>query len=712
MITKKKDTVRNALERLLSVCDGAVDDDGMGFNGFDSGFARDLNSKRDWTYKQEKAAYKMLRKYRKQLSSFGIDYDNLKFENEKEDKSKKELKKVDYKGDGFVSIKFDYKKEYVESVKNIDGRSYDSSNKQWIVPINSTTIPQIRSFVAMYKFEVTDKAVEEINNRKDKKDKEISLEDNKIVVRFPYDSELVSAVKRIPGRKFDGKKKLWRIPFNVTSAKKVIEFADKFDFEVPEELQEEIDSSNEMVELSESKDADIEVSEFGSDDLQLRPFQRAGVKYASEKKRTFIADEVGLGKTVQSLASVHKLNSYPLLIVCPSSLKLNWKREVEKWIGDKSVKIIDGRNNDNFKEYDVYIINYDIVYHNKEEIKRLGLKSIILDESHYVKNYKAKRTKAIQEIVKEEDIEVRLLLSATPIKNRPKELISQLTILDRLNDLGGFWHFAKRYCNAHKTRWGTDMSGNQNLTELNSRLREVGYVRREKKDILSELPSIVRSEVPIEISNRVEYNNAKNDIIDWIRENKSQEDALKASDAEILVRLNTLKKLASEGKRKEVINWVKDFLESDEKLVLFAHHVDLVKSLKEEFDALAIYGETGLEEKQNAVDKFQNDEDEKLIIISLQAGSEGITLTSASNVAFAELGWTSTEHDQAEGRCYGRLNDAHGINSWYLIGENTIDEDILELINEKRDIIDKAIRGKGGDNRLDIAEEIVKRLIN
>jgi SNF2 family DNA or RNA helicase len=139
---------------------------------------------------------------------------------------------------------------------------------------------------------------------------------------------------------------------------------------------------------------------------------------------------------------------------------------------------------------------------------------------------------------------------------------------------------------------------------------------------------------------------------------------------------------------------------------MFAHHVDLVKSIRDKFDALAIYGETSMKEKQIAVEEFQNNPDEQLIVISLQAGSEGITLTSASNVAFAELGWTPAEHDQAEDRCH-RIGQKDFVNAWYLIARDTIDELIMDIIEEKRRIFNKSVNGGELGETKDIADEII-----
>lgn len=406
-------------------------------------------------------------------------------------------------------------------------------------------------------------------------------------------------------------------------------------------------------------------------------------------------DHIVTHNTVQAIATINQLNAYPALIICPAFLKINWKEEYKKWLeDDKEIVIIDGTKNKKLPKADIYIINYYIIKDNLTLLKKLNFSSLICDESHNLKGYKSQRTKAVKKLVKALDIPVRLLLSATPIKNKPKEYIPQLEILDRLEDLGGFWNFTGRYCDRKKTNFGMDINGASNLEELNQRLREVGFIRRKKSQVLKELPPVNRSRVWIEIDNRSSYEEAERDIFNWLKKNEGLKKALKARGAEVMVKIAKLRKLSAQGKKKNAYKWINEFLETGEKLILFAHHIDITESIAADFNCLKITGNTTDEEKDQAVKQFQNDPNKKLIVISIQAGSEGITLTEAQSVAFLEFGWTPAEHDQAEGRAYGRLNDIHGLNSYYLVGKDTIDESILNIIDNKREIVDKATDGE------------------
>ena len=395
------------------------------------------------------------------------------------------------------------------------------------------------------------------------------------------------------------------------------------------------------------------------------------------------------------MLTVEKNNAYPVIVICPAFLKINWKKEYRKWLDkDLKITIIEGETNKEIPKSDVYIINYSILHHNIKLLKELELNSIIIDEIHYCSNHKSIRTKTIKDLVNTTNPKIRLGLSATPVKNKPKELIPQLEILGKLEEMGGFWNFTGRYCRRRKTEFGINIDGKSNLEELHNRLRSVGYIRRKKSQVLEELPPVNRVQIPVEIDNRNDYNKAKEDIIQWIEDNEGKEKAMRALYAETMVRISKLRELTAKGKLKNSIRWIKEFLDTGEKLIVFAHHKSITDKVAEEFNCLKITGKVSDKDKEKAVEKFQNDEEEQLIVISLQAGSEGLTLTASSNIVFLEMGWTSVMNDQAEGRAYGRLNDVHGLNSYYLVGENTIDEYMLRIIEEKREMTDKVIDGE------------------
>jgi len=527
----------------------------------------------------------------------------------------------------------------------------------------------------------------------------ITLGKNSLVVKFDYDARLVETIRGIKGRRFDSASKTWTIPISQFQVA-----ANKFpDFEIdPAALAAynalaERRSAN--VSASAATSADVEIDGLGG---ELRPFQKAGVAYALANKRVFIADEMGLGKTVEALATMQAAQAFPALVVCPASLKLNWQREAQRWLPGKRAVIIDSKKTpDDWREAQIIIINYDILGKWVESLTGVGFRIIVFDECHYIKNYKAQRTEAAKRLAK--GIEYRLLMSGTPLLNHPAELISQLDIAGRLDDLGGFWHIANHYCGYRQGR-GFAKSG-FHLDELNRKMRETCYIRRLKKDVLAELPAKQRSIVPLAISNRREYD--------------------RLADSEIpdepgahLVRVEELKQLAVSGKMNSVVEWVKNFLDSDGKLVLFAWHRATAETLAQTFSAElgyrvdCIIGGMDTQVVQSAVDRFQNDDAVKLIVLNIQSGGVGITLTASSNVAFVEFGWNPGTMDQAEDRVHRIGQQAESINCWYLVGEGTIDEDIYDLIVTKRGTVDAASNGILDDDKskYSMARELIERV--
>jgi SWI/SNF-related matrix-associated actin-dependent regulator of chromatin subfamily A-like protein 1 len=462
--------------------------------------------------------------------------------------------------------------------------------------------------------------------------------------------------------------------------------------ELIEELVEEHRRASETVALSYADDAELQDLPLGG---ELHPFQRAGVRYALARRRTFIADEQGLGKTVQALATIEADEAFPTVVVCPASMKLMWERETQKWLPHRSVAVLEGRTEstwtDETREADIVVLNYDILDWHSETLASLEPRALILDESHYVKNARAARTKAALELAGRlpEDA-LRLGLTGTPILNRAEELVSQLRVLGRLRDFGSGARLTRRFKAA-----GSD-------DRLHWNLRAHCYVRRTKKQVLPQLPAKSQDTVPVLLSNEHEYRLAERDVIAWLQtlplDLRSIDAKVAAAlRAEQLVRLNHLRQLAASGKLPTALAWIADFLESGEPLVVFAEHIATQKAVMERFpNAAHILGADSSQKRQKAVDAFQSEDGPQLIVCSLKAASQGITLTRASNVAFLELDWTPARHDQAEDRLH-RIGQDSAVTAWYLLAPDTIDETMAELLQRKRSLIDAVTDGQVRD---------------
>jgi superfamily II DNA or RNA helicase len=458
------------------------------------------------------------------------------------------------------------------------------------------------------------------------------------------------------------------------------------------------------VALSYAEDAELDGLVLGG---ELHPFQRAGVRYALERRRTFIADEQGLGKTVQALAALEYDEAFPALVVCPASMKLTWERESLHWLPERRVAVLEGRRPRAFteaaEEAEIVVVNYDILEAHCQRLAGLGLRALVMDESHYVKNPRARRTKAAIELAnKLPDDALRLGLTGTPILNRPEELVSQLRLLGRLSDFGSGARLARRFRHAASD------------DRLHWNLRAHCYVRRTKQQVLPQLPAKRQDTVPVLLSNEHEYRLAERDVIAWLQTlplDLSTIDAKVAAAlrAEQLVRLNNLRQLAASGKLPTALAWIGDFLHSGEPIVVFAEHVAIQKAVLERFPgAVHILGADSSRERQRAVDAFQAEDGPQLMVCSMKAASQGITLTRASNVAFLELDWTPARHDQAEDRLH-RIGQESAVTAWYLLAPDTIDETMAELLQRKRNLINAVTDGQVRDEER-LVEAVVREL--
>ncbi|HYB24768.1 MAG TPA: DEAD/DEAH box helicase [Solirubrobacteraceae bacterium] len=459
-----------------------------------------------------------------------------------------------------------------------------------------------------------------------------------------------------------------------------------------QEIREEHARGAGLVALSSADDAPLRVVGLGG---ELKPFQRAGVSYLLARRRAFLADEQGLGKTIEALATLEAAGAYPAVVVCPASLKLNWVRELGRWLPARSVASLSGGRTDaRAPAADVTVLNYDIVAARAHELCARSPRALVLDESHYCKNAAAKRTQAVQRLAATVPRDgLVLALSGTPVTNRPAELISQLRILGRLDDFGSGARFGQRF------------RGPDAHLRLHWHLRARCFVRRLKADVLPQLPAKTRAVVPVELDNEAEYRLAERDLVAWLR---SQPLDLRELDAKVaaalraerLVRCNALKLLAARGKLHAALAWIHDFCSTGEPLVVFAGHREIQRAVLARFPAaLHILGEDGAAAREQALRAFQEPDASAanpLIVCSIEVAGHGLTLTRSSNVAFLELAWTPAKHDQAEDRCH-RIGQQDAVNAYYLLAADTIDETISTLLERKRAVIGAVTDGREED---------------
>ena len=433
--------------------------------------------------------------------------------------------------------------------------------------------------------------------------------------------------------------------------------------------------------------------------VQPYPYQLQGIARGLQLKRFINGDDMGLGKSLESIATINKADAFPCLVICPNVVKINWQREWHKFT-DKKAMVLTDSVRDSWPFFwqtgmnQVFIVNYeslrkyfvrritkaekwtlkDVEFHNTIKL----FKSVIIDESHKVKSTATQQTKFCKGIASGK--EYIILLTGTPVVNKPKDLVAQLGIMDRMIDMGGWKGFMLRYCS------GPNQASN--LKELNYRLWKHCFFRREKSKVLTQLPDKVRQIVSCEITNRKEYMDAERDLIDYLKRYKEADDEKiqKSLKGEVMVRIGILKDITARGKLKEVIDFVKDFRENGKKTILFCNLHEIVDRLMIAFpSAVCVTGRQNMQEKQASVDAFQKNPKTDVIICSIKAASAGITLTAASDVAFIELPWTYADCDQAESRAH-RIGQKDSVNCYYLLGRRTIDQKLYRIIEEKKHI--------------------------
>jgi hypothetical protein len=441
------------------------------------------------------------------------------------------------------------------------------------------------------------------------------------------------------------------------------------------------------VRRSRARDAEPIAPAAGVLGGELAPFQWAAVRYALEARGTFLADEQGLGKTVEALAALEADGAFPAVVVCPASMKLGWEREAGRWLPHRSVAVAQGRGTAT-PAADITIINYEIVAAHYGGLAARRPRALVVDESHYCKNPQAKRTHAVRRLAAAVPADgLRLALSGTPVLNHAEELIAQLRIIGRMDDFGSGARFARQF------------RGQVSEERLHWHLRRSCFVRRRKAEVLPQLPPKRQVVVPVGLTNQAEYRLAERDVIAWLKSQPLDLSELNARiaatlRAQRLAQLGALQRLAARGKLAAALAWIGDFLASGEPLVVFARHVEVQRAVMARFpEAAHLLGGDSLSNRAAAIDGFQSDDGPQLIVCATRVAAQGITLTRASNVAFLELEWTPAMHDQAEDRCH-RIGQRDAVTAWYLLAAGTIDETMARLIQSKRATVSAVTDGR------------------
>ncbi len=549
-------------------------------------------------------------------------------------------------------------------------------------------------------------------------ERQIDITPRGFEVTFYFDSEVVKSIKEaLPEREYsDTPHKAWYVPAKPEYVGRIVWFADKHKFRFTDTADAFINKVL-MEELTEQRN-NTEIPKLTLSKIKHKPFpfQLEDINFCLQNDRVLIGNPTGLGKTMEALLTVEARKAYPCVVVVPGSQTYKWEEEVRKWIPNRPVLVLDATAHGMALYADIYIVSYDSIQKWQKQLRLMEPEGFIFDELHKAKNPDSRRNRTISDILRNTNPRTRLGLTATPVINKAEELLVELNLLGCINWFGGFWNFAFRYCNA-QFRYGRyefpgfdptipeeKELGKKRIAELHERLKAICYIRHPKELVMPQLPSALVSVVPLDISNRSEYDDAESDLLDWLQRDKRNQNNAPVQ----LARYQILKHIAAHGKMDGIKSWVDDFLDNDEKLLLFAHHKDIQKQLREWYpDAAHLTGGQSKRSIKANQERFQTDHECRIAICS-DAAIEGHDLFAASTIGIVEMGWTAAHMDQLIGRAH-RYGQTRNVSVNVFVGRHTIDHVLAGIIDRKRVLMTSISEG---DDDETAAKELTKALLS
>jgi len=459
---------------------------------------------------------------------------------------------------------------------------------------------------------------------------------------------------------------------------------------------------------------------------EIMPHQSRFLEAVRAGHRTFLlADEPGLGKTAESVLAASVADAYPLLAVVPNVVKMNWAREVERWTPQRRATVISGDGEDVDAFADVFIINYEILDRHLSWLSTLGLKGLVVDEAHFIKNLTSQRSQNV-------------LALATSIREQVRDpLLLALTGTPLINDVEDFdaiWRFLG-WTNGAKP--GPELMEKLDATgltpadkafypEARDAVISMGIVRRKKKDVAADLPDKLIADLPVELDDEfgrsirqaehelgarlaaryrriIEARGDRglapgeidDDIVRLVAQNELDESKATGSGSENVF---TMVRKIGQAKAQLAADYAVQLHRSVGKVVFFAKHIDVMDAAEEHFAAsglkyVSVRGEQSTPARQEAIDAFNNDPDVGFAVCSLTAAGVGLNMQAASNVVLAELSWTAAEQTQAIDRVH-RIGQDEPVTAWRIIAAHTIDTKIAELIDSKQGLAARALDGQ------------------
>lgn len=639
-----------------------------------------------------------------------------------------------------IALSFPYNPEINNAMKNelksLEGfYNVKWSNNTWSVRFDRDVLQVTASIFERFGYDsspITEHIASAPSNTSTASKCSAYIVDGALALEWPFirdaslREEVKEIVKGIPNRKWDKDNKRWMIPmkqagFLVKRLEDVYEplatvVSELEDVQMYISKHAERVAISSAVELSNAHTVDEmqkRLSESFNDGCELYPFQYVGVRFAElAGGRCLIGDDMGIGKTIQAIAyaSLHR-ELWPVLVVCPSSVKYNWAKEIDTWLKDTSVEVVNGFKGE-IADADFTIVNYDLMGKREEQLMDRGFNLCVFDESHFLKNKTAKRTQACLNIGKQ--TQSVLCLSGTAITSRPEEYFTTLNLL-RPVDFPSWLKYVQRYCDAYHNGFGWDTRGSSNEKELHTVSRDF-VLRRLKKEVMEELPDKIRQDFAVEpsASGVKSYQTLQSGWLDEYRQHK-QNNTLPAGF--VLNMLTSLRHHCGMLKVHSACEWVAQYHEQTGKpVIVYTHHRDVLKrvvdTLNPEFLRVAVIeGGVNAQKRQAIIEDFQAGNVDVLVANILSANM-GITLTKADTVVFVEREWTPAVEEQAEDRVNRIGQDASVVHAVYLCVSNTIDERFSRIVSQKRDVVKGILDGGEKEQRKALATELLTSMVD
>jgi SWI/SNF-related matrix-associated actin-dependent regulator 1 of chromatin subfamily A len=437
---------------------------------------------------------------------------------------------------------------------------------------------------------------------------------------------------------------------------------------------------------------------------QVLPYQLDGARFGVRRGgRLLIADEMGLGKTLQAIMIAYEYKAeWPVLIVCPSSIRFVWREQLSRWLGGlidphSDVQVITKGKEAPRKEAKIVIVPYILLEPNEHLRQRTvdkgPYKVVICDESHYMKDPSSKRSKAVQKILK--TAKRIVLLSGTPSMNNAEEMYAQIVHLLPVQKKPTLTEFRERYCVRSEflvrgypvVKYG----GARNKEELNALLVKAVMIRRMKADVLSQLPEKIRNRIDLDVENSVFAKKVQQMTTSWLSRTTGGP-ILPSASSEYGIETMELWRLTGQAKLAALKEYLSDLLENADgpKFILFAHHKFVMNGLEDMLlkslpvgGYIRIDGEVPHPKRAEHVKTFQTDPNCRVALLSITSCSEGITLTAANIVVFCEMYWVPGLIEQAEARAH-RVGQKDCVLCYYLVMPHSPDEVIFNMLERKK----------------------------